>query len=89
MNFDQINQFWQETFEELASVPMEAEVAEADPGGMMHDLVKTSQNYSVRMSSFEGVKIRGWFTVPIGAPPPGGFPTLITDPGYFGVQSLA
>ena len=89
MNLDQINTFWKETLDELAEVPMEAEVEISDPEGVMHEAVKTFQNHSVRMTSFGGVKVRGWYTTPIGAPPPGGFPALITAPGYFGIQSLS
>ena len=89
MNHDQFNAFWKETLDELASVPMDAEVEMADPEGIMHEAVKTFQNYSVRLSSFGGKKIRGWYTTPIGEPPAGGFPALITAPGYFGIQSLS
>ena len=88
-NLDQINAFWKETLDELASVPMDAEVEISDPEGVMHEAVKTFQNYSARMTSFGGIKIRGWYTTPIGEPPAGGFPALITAPGYFGIQSLS
>ena len=89
MNLDAINQFWKETLAELGNTPMDAEVAEADPGGMMHEAVKTFQNHSVRITSFEGKRLRAWYTVPIGAPPRGGWPALVTAPGYFGIQSLS
>ena len=89
MDHDQFNAFWKETLDELASVPMDAEVEMADDEGIMHEAVKTFQNYSVRLSSFEGHKLRGWYTTPIGEPPAGGFPALITAPGYFGIQSLS
>ena len=89
MNLEQINSFWQETLNELATIPMEAAVSLHDPEGVMHEAVKTYQNHSVTLTSFDGIKIRGWFTVPIGEPPPGGFPALITAPGYFGIQSLS
>lgn len=83
-----IAEFWQGTLKELAEVPIDAEVAESDPDGVLTEYVKTFQNHSVRMSSFEGVKIRGWYTTPIGTPPPGGWPAIVTVPGYRGVQPL-
>ena len=89
MDHDQFNAFWKETLDELASVPMDAEVEMVDDEGIMHEAVKTFQNHSVRLSSFEGHKLRGWYTTPIGEPPAGGFPALITGPGYFGIQSLS
>ena len=89
MNLEDINAFWKETLDELATVPMEAEVEVSDPGGVMHEAVKTFQNHAVRFRSFEGKTIRAWYTVPIGAPPAGGWPALVTAPGYFGIQSLS
>ena len=89
MDLERIDRFWQETREELAAVPMDAEVAEADPGGVVHEAVKTFQNHSVRFRSLEGKRIRAWYTLPIGAPPAGGWPAIITAPGYFGIQSLS
>ena len=86
---DQINAFWKETLDELGTVPMDAEVEISDPEGVMHEAVKTFQNHAVRMTSFGGIKIRGWYTTPIGEPPAGGFPALISAPGYFGIQSLS
>ncbi len=89
MDLQKINAFWKETLDELSTVPMDAEVEPHDPDGVMHEAVKTYQNHSVRMTSFGGIKVRGWFTTPIGEPPAGGFPALITAPGYFGIQSLS
>ena len=71
MKLEDINAFWKETLDELATVPMEAEVEESDPGGVMYEAVKTFQNHAVRFKSFEGKTIRAWYTVPIGAPPGG------------------
>ena len=89
MNLEDINAFWKETLDELATVPMEAEVEISDPSGVMYEAVKTFQNHAVRFRSFEGKTIRAWYTVPIGAPPAGGWPALVTAPGYFGIQSLS
>ncbi|MGE3149009.1 MAG: acetylxylan esterase [Pseudorhodoplanes sp.] len=88
MDHNELNRFWDATLKELQAVPIDAEVQAADPPGMMHEGVKTIQNHSVRMTSFEGVKIRGWYTTPIGAPPVHGFPAIVTLPGYFGIQPL-
>ena len=89
MNMESINRFWKETLDELAGVPVDAEVAESDPEGVMHEAVKTFQNHSVRLTSFEGKRLRAWYTTPIGAPPNGGWPALVSAPGYFGIQSLS
>ena len=89
MHIDEINAFWKETLAELGEVPMAPEVSEADPEGVMHEAVKTFQNHAVRLTSFDGKRLHGWYTTPIGAPPSGGWPALITAPGYFGIQSLS
>jgi cephalosporin-C deacetylase len=36
----------------------------------------------VTLTSFGGVRIRGWYLVPGGTPPAGGWPVLLTVPGY-------
>jgi len=59
MNLETINAFWKETLDELATVPMDAEVELHEPDGVMHEAVKTYQNHIVRMTSFGDIKIRG------------------------------
>jgi len=40
------------------------------------------------MSSFQGQKIRAWYTVPSGNPPPRGWPAVMEVPGYGGTIPL-
>ena len=44
--------------------------------------------YRVTMTSFEGTRIRAWFTVPSGKPPAGGWPAIMEVPGYSGILTL-
>lgn len=88
MERTEIADFWHRTLDELASVPMDAEVMADDPDGVLTEYVKTFQNHSVRLTSFDNVKIRAWYTLPIGTPPAGGWPAIVTLPGYRGVQPL-
>lgn len=43
--------------------------------------------YRVTLTSFEGVRIRGWYMVPVGQAPAGGWPGLLTVPGYSEVMN--
>ncbi len=38
--------------------------------------------WRVTLTSFEGVRIRGWYMTPAGEPPVHGWPALLTVPGY-------
>jgi cephalosporin-C deacetylase len=40
------------------------------------------------MSSFEGRRIRAWYTVPSGHPPARGWPAIMEVPGYGGILTL-
>jgi cephalosporin-C deacetylase len=42
----------------------------------------------VIMSSFEGRRIRAWYTVPSGQPPARGWPAIMEVPGYGGILPL-
>ena len=40
------------------------------------------------MNSFEGTRIRAWYTIPTGEPPAGGWPAVMEVPGYGGIMPL-
>ncbi|WP_449415797.1 acetylxylan esterase [Ochrobactrum teleogrylli] len=88
MDNKDIAQFWKQALVDLACIPLETEVVEYEPDGLLTEYVRTFHIYSVRITSADGVKIRGWLTLPIGTPPPGGWPAILTVPGYKGVQPL-
>ena len=48
----------------------------------MEGRIKTRTIYRVIMSSFEGQRIRAWYTVPTGQPPTRGWPAIMEVPGY-------
>lgn len=73
-----LEQFWQQALDELAAVPVEAEVAlrTDQPDNLV-------QVYDVTLTSLERVRIRGVYAVPIW-PERGRLPALVTFPGYGG-----
>ena len=86
---EDIMSFWSQTRSELAEVPVEAVVEYAEPDGIAFEgPVKTFANHRVVMSSFEGTRIRAWLTIPVGEPPDGGWPAVMSLPGYGGVMPL-
>ncbi len=86
---DDIRRFWEQTRSELAKVPMDASLEPVDPDGFLFEYrVKSVTNYRVILSSFEGKRIRAWFTVPAGEPPAGGWPAVMVVPGYTGIMAL-
>lgn len=85
-----VREFWDKTRAELDEVEIDASmepVEDADAftaeGG-----VKTRNIYRVIMSSFQGQKIRAWYTVPSGNPPSRGWPAVMEVPGYGGTIPL-
>ena len=51
-------------------------------------VIKTRFISRVIMSSFEGRRIRAWYTVPSGQPPSNGWPAIVEFPGYGGIVPL-
>jgi cephalosporin-C deacetylase-like acetyl esterase len=54
----------------------------------MEGRIKTRTIHRVIMSSFEGQRIRAWYTVPTGQPPTQGWPAIMEVPGYGGIMPL-
>ena len=89
MTSESMKRFWEQTRSELAEVPLDVSVEPVEPDGLLFEYqVKSVINYRVIMSSFGGKRIRAWFTVPAGEPPPGGWPAVMVVPGYGGVLAL-
>ena len=91
MPTQKIRAFWEKTRAELDEVEMNASVDKVEDADVftMEGGVKTRTIYRVIMSSFEGRRIRGWYTVPVGKPPARGWPGIMEVPGYGGVLPLA
>ena len=90
MPTQKIMNFWEKTRAELDEVDMNASIDKVDDADVftMEGGVKTRTIYRVIMSSFEGRKIRAWYTVPVGTPPARGWPGIMEVPGYGGLIPL-
>lgn len=86
----EIQTFWDQTRESLAEVEMDAKVEAVEESDVftMEGRIKTREIFQVIMSSFEGRRIRAWYTVPSGQPPPRGWPVVMEVPGYGGTMPL-
>jgi cephalosporin-C deacetylase len=72
----EIDRFWKETREELARVPMEAEV-EAIKAALPY------KQFKVTVKSLAGIRITGILSIPVqGEAPAMPWPVIITNPGY-------
>ena len=87
---EEIRKFWADTRAALDQVDpqltMEA-VESSDPFAREGN-IKSRTTYRTIMSSFEGVRIRAWYTVPSGKPPARGWPAILEVPGYGGILPL-
>jgi len=81
---EMIRNFWIDTRAELDKLPMNATVKELTPSDplLVDANVKTRTIYDVSLTSFGGVGIRGWYMVPAGEPPAGGWPAIMELPPY-------
>ena len=87
---EEIRSFWEQTRAGLAKIdadPSVEPVESSDPFAM-EGAIKTRTTHRVSMSSFEGRRIRAWYTVPSGQPPSRGWPTIMEVPGYGGILPL-
>lgn len=75
--------FWADTIEELGRTPMKASMKEC-PEHSSRDFV----TYGVAMDSFQGKRIRGWYSVPKDAPTGGKVPAILAVPGYGGDKAI-
>ena len=79
-----IDRFWKATRAKLDQVPMNATVEELplpDPR-LLDTHVRTRTVHEVTLTSFENIRIRGWYVVPAGEPPAGGWPAIMELPPY-------
>ncbi|MEE9491654.1 MAG: acetylxylan esterase, partial [Dehalococcoidia bacterium] len=86
----EIKKFWEQTRASLAEVDVNATVEQVEETDefTMEGRIKTRTIYRVVMSSFEGRRIRAWYTVPSGQPPARGWPAIMEVPGYGGTMPL-
>jgi cephalosporin-C deacetylase len=76
-----IESFWQETLREADRIPLQAELSPAPAKST--PFVTT---HGVRLTSWENVKVRAWFSVPnLGR---ARYPALLTVPGYGGEMDI-
>src|SRR5215813_8880396 len=87
---EEIRKFWSQTQAALAKVDMDArvELVESNDPFIMEGGIKTRTASRVILSSFEGRRIRAWYTVPSGHPPARGWPAILEVPGYGGILPL-
>lgn len=90
MPAQKIRNFWVKTRAELDEVEIDAQVVPVEETDVftMEGRIKTRTINRVIMSSFEGRRIRAWYTVPTGRPPAGGWPAIMEVPGYGGTMPL-
>ena len=90
MPAEKIGKFWEQTRAQLAEVEMDARVEPVEQSDVftMEGRIKTRTIYQVVMSSFEGRRIRAWYTVPSARPPSHGWPVIMEVPGYGGTMPL-
>lgn len=81
---EQIKRFWTVTRAALEQVPMNPVAEELTPiDAMLLDThVRTRTIHELTLTSFENVRIRGWYVVPAGEPPAGGWPAIMELPPY-------
>jgi cephalosporin-C deacetylase len=79
----EIAAFWEEALEELRRVAPQPELAPAPQhGGREYEVQQ------VALHGLGGVRLRGWYCTPREAPPPGGFPAVLSVPGYSGQRPI-
>jgi cephalosporin-C deacetylase len=90
MPAQKISNFWKKTRAELDEVEIDAQVVPVEETDVftMEGRIKTRTINRVIMSSFEGRRIRAWYTVPTGQPPARGWPAIMEVPGYGGTMPL-
>ena len=76
---EDLSVFWSDTIEELARTPINHALEEA-PGQSARDF----DTHLVRMDSFQGKRIRAWYSVPKDSQPGGKLPAILAVPGYGG-----
>ena len=75
--------FWQRTIEELGKTRINASLQEA-PDKSGREFV----TYTVALDSFQGRRLRAWYSVPKDPPTGGKFPAVLAVPGYGGDKPI-
>ncbi len=90
MPVEDIRKFWERTGAALAEVQLNAVVEPVEQSDVftVEGRIKSRAIHSVVMSSFEGSRIRAWYTLPAGDPPTRGWPAIMEVPGYSGIMPL-
>ena len=90
MPTEKVRMFWDKTRAELDEVEINASVEPVEDPDVftIEGRIKTRTIYRVIMSSFQGTKIRAWYTVPAANPPAQGWPAIMEVPGYGGTMPL-
>ncbi len=83
MASESVANFWNRTKNQLAQFEVSFALEEVPE--------KSTREYRTRqlvLNSFDGIQIRGWYTVPTDPPPSGRFPAVLSVPGYGGMKDI-
>ncbi len=83
MNNEDLTGFWKRTTEELAQTPINAALEE-EPNLSDREYV----TYGVALDSFQGRRLRGWYSVPNDLRHGGKVPAVLAVPGYIGEKPI-
>ena len=83
MSHDDLNEFWQRTRAALQQTPLNASLSEAPEYS-----AREYQTFGVVLNSFEGKRLRAWYTTPLDAVPGRDFPAVLAVPGYGGDKAI-
>ena len=83
MKPDDLSHFWTGTIEELARTDVNARTTLAPEHS-----AREFDTYQVVMDSFEGRRIRAWYSVPKDTPPGRRLPGVLAVPGYGGFKEI-
>jgi len=78
-----LTQFWKRTLDEMGRTGLNALLEEADQQSGREFIT-----YSVALDSFQGCRLRAWYSVPKDPPPGGKFPAVLVVPGYGGGKPI-
>lgn len=78
-----LDSFWTTTIEELKQTAPAPELKEAP-----EQSAQEFDTYQVVLNSFQGKRLRGWYSVPKDPPPWGNFPAVLAVPGYQGNKDI-
>jgi cephalosporin-C deacetylase-like acetyl esterase len=83
MQREELTGFWDSTIEELARTPINPYIEDA-PEQSDREYV----TYRVALDSFQGRRLRAWYSVPKDLPPVGKLPAVLAVPGYGGDKQI-